>query len=57
MSTGFATYPVPPQFGQSFGLARLPLMVGKIFLEDSPKRAVNVFLLRITNKNASQASN
>jgi hypothetical protein len=26
-STGFATYPVPPQFGQSFGLTPLPLSV------------------------------
>jgi len=25
-STGFATYPVPPQFGQSFGLTLLPLI-------------------------------
>ena len=31
-STGFATYPVPPQFGQSFGITPLPLIGWEDFL-------------------------
>jgi hypothetical protein len=34
MSTGFATYPVPQQFGQSFGFTSSPLIGWK----DCPRR-------------------
>ena len=50
-STGFATYPVPPQLGQSFGLTPLPpSLVAEILPEECADCAVNVSVLRITNK-------
>jgi hypothetical protein len=50
-STGFATYPVPPQFGQSSGATPLPLSVKRIVHDGSTKFARDRFALRITNKN------
>jgi hypothetical protein len=50
-STGFATYPVPPQFGQSSGFTPLsPLSVKKFLTDFRPKFAAAGFALRITNK-------
>jgi len=50
-STGFAIYPVPPQFGQSSEFTPLPLRVISILLDLIEKFAVKRFVLRITNKN------
>ena len=50
-STGFATYPVPPQFGQSSGVTPLPLSVDGIVHEKSAEIETRLFLLRNTNKN------
>jgi hypothetical protein len=50
-STGFATYPVPPQLGQSSGLNPLPLTVEGILHDWSDKFTKGFFPLRITNKN------
>jgi hypothetical protein len=50
-STGFATYPLPPQFGQSFELTPLPLSVRSIFLDTTENFATKCFVLRIPNKN------
>ena len=50
-STGFATYPLPPQFGQSSGATPLPLSVEGIVYEARAKFAKECFALRITNKN------
>jgi hypothetical protein len=50
-STGFATYPVPPQFGQSSGFTPLsPLSVKKFLTDFRTKFAAVGFALRITNK-------
>ena len=49
-STGFATYPVPPQFGQSSGLNPLPLTVEGILHDWRAKSTKGFFSLRITNK-------
>ena len=49
-STGFATYPVPPQFGQSSGLTPIPLSVEAILADLIEKCAADCFALRITNK-------
>jgi len=48
MSTGFATYPVPPQSGQLSG--PIAPSCGWIFNDVSLKAATNWFVLRITNK-------
>jgi hypothetical protein len=50
-STGFAIYPLPPQFGQSSGATPCPLSVGGIVYHLSPKFSADCFALRITNKN------
>lgn len=50
-STGFATYPVPLQFGQSSESTLLPLSVAGIVRERIRKFATYCFPLRITNKN------
>jgi hypothetical protein len=55
-STGFATYPVPPQFGQSSGATPLPLIVEGIVHDARPKVSVNYFALRITNRNPLKAA-
>ena len=49
-STGFATYPVPPQFGQSSGLTPIPLSVIGIVHEFGPKFSAGCIALRIANK-------
>jgi hypothetical protein len=49
-STGFATYPVPPQFGQSSGLTPIPLSVEAILPELGMNQTADRFALRITNK-------
>ena len=49
-STGFAMYPVPPQFGQSSGLTPLPLSVDGILPDSATSCAAIEFALRITNK-------
>jgi hypothetical protein len=49
-STGFATYPVPPQLGQSSGLNPLPLTVEGILHDWRAKPTKGFFSLRITNK-------
>ena len=54
-STGFATYPVPPQFGQSSGLNPLPLTVEGILHDWCAKSTKGFFPLRITNKNCWRA--
>ena len=48
-STGFATYPLPPQFGQSSGATRSPLSVETIVKPIPPAYAQECFALRITN--------
>ena len=50
-STGFATYPQPPQFGQSSGATSLPLSVEGIVHDVSANFCADCFTLRITNKN------
>jgi hypothetical protein len=48
--TGFAMYPVPPQFGQSSGSTPLPLIVEGIFYEAGGKSTGDCFALRNPNK-------
>jgi hypothetical protein len=48
--TGFAIYPVPPQFGQSSGSTPLPLSVRGIFYETEARSLKDCFVLRKTNK-------
>ena len=54
MSSGFATNPVPPQFGQSFGL-NLPPSVASIVRHPPGKFGKEYLPLRITNKNPRPA--
>ena len=49
-STGFAIYPVPPQFGQSSESTPLPLTVEDIVYDNCAKFSVECFTLRIPNK-------
>lgn len=49
-STGFATYPEPPHFGQSPGATPLPLTVEPIFYEIGRNRPKHCFALRNPNK-------
>jgi hypothetical protein len=49
-STGFATYPLPPQLGQSLGATPLPPQVEDIVHDASTKFSAECFALRITNK-------
>ena len=49
-STGFATYPDPPQLGQSSGSTPLPLIVESIFYETGGKSTEDSFALRNPNK-------
>jgi hypothetical protein len=56
MSTGFATYPVPPQFGQSFGLTPLPLIVEEILHDEQANVAANFLVLRNANKDLRYAT-
>ena len=44
-STGFATYPVPPQFGQSFGATPLPPRVAGIFHDLTTNFAAKLFFV------------
>ena len=53
MSTGFATYPVPPQFGQSFGLTPLPLLSAPILYDLLINSTANLSPLRNPNKNCA----
>jgi len=55
MSTGFATYPVPPQSGQLSG--SIAPSCGWIFNDLSLKAATNSFTLRITNKTLANPAN
>ena len=55
MSTGFATYPVPPQSGQLSG--SIAPSCGWIFNDLSLKAATNWFTLRITNKTLANHAN
>jgi hypothetical protein len=50
-STGFATYPVPPQLGQSSGATPSPLRIESIVPDASVKCCADCLALRITNKN------
>jgi hypothetical protein len=52
-STGFATYPVPPQVGQSFGLTPSPLVSWDDFLSRIFK--VRGELFRVTNHEQESA--
>jgi len=52
-STGFATYPVPPQFGQSSGLTPLSPSVDRIVRELAAQLTEVCVVLRIPNKNRS----
>jgi hypothetical protein len=49
-STGFAINPLPPQFGQSFGLTPLPPRITAILPRSFEEFAANAFALRIPNK-------
>jgi len=49
-STGFATYPEPPQFGQSSGATPSPPRVERIFAQIHEFFAKLCFALRIPNK-------
>lgn len=49
-STGFATYPEPPQFGQSSGATPSPPRVRQIFSQIGQDSAKECFPLRIPNK-------
>jgi hypothetical protein len=49
-STGFATYPEPPHFGQSSGATPLPLIIEQIFYDFGRNRAEDSFALRKPNK-------
>ena len=49
-STGLATYPEPPQFGQSFGATPSPPRVNWIFTQTRRDFAKDCFALRIPNK-------
>ncbi len=51
-STGFATNPVPPQFGQLSGSTPLPLLVESIVSDITTIFAAKCCALRITNKNS-----
>ena len=53
-STGFAINPVPPQFGQSFGI-NLPPSVASIVRHPPRKFGKKYLPLRITNKNPRPA--
>jgi hypothetical protein len=55
-STGFATYPVPPQFGQLSGATPLPLSVKGILTHLFIRFAEKYFALRITNKNFGETN-
>lgn len=48
--TGFAMYPVPPQFGQSSGSTPLPLSVEGIFSDSRRESTEDCFALRNPNK-------
>ena len=52
-STGFATYPEPPQVGQSSGSNLLPPRVTHIVAELREKIHAECFALRIPNKDAT----
>jgi len=52
-STGIATYPVPPQLGQSSGATLSPLRIEGIVTDASAKSVADCFALRITNKNST----
>ena len=54
MSTGFATYPLPPQFGQSSGATPSPPQVENILYDISSKISADFISLRITNKPCQQ---
>ncbi len=49
-STGFATYPEPPQFGQSSGATPSPPRVNRIVTQIVLDAAKDYFALRIPNK-------
>lgn len=55
-STGFVTYPVPPQFGQSSGLTPFPLSVAAIVAQFDSGLAADFLVLRIPNKNGEPAT-
>jgi hypothetical protein len=50
-STGFATYPVPPQLGQRSEFTPLPPQVDEIVYEECEEIATKLFPLRNANKN------
>lgn len=52
MSTGFAIYPEPPQFGQSSGATPSPPRVSQIFSYFGQDSSKECFALRIPNKMA-----